>query len=178
MSILTTNYRKNLWIHLGTDPDALEADLVGYAETLVPDGPDVCELRRIAALAAHSPTATPEPDRFLMVGGDGTWLVLEFSVLSEGPDGGLDPEQDLSGLNAEEVEIGAGHGYRLITMLPGGPVDGQPASELLLARLDYFLRTTGAGGAWIYAGTVVPNPELLPVVVPMIEELLAGVEVE
>jgi len=178
MSALELNYRTDRWLRLSAT--AAERDQVAAA--WLEDATDWTsgELAAIVERAASAPTFTEDAERFLLVAEDRTWFVLEVSVLS-GDGTPLDPESDFGAQTAEPIRLSPSlAGYRLITMDSAGPVEGLPGdnSDLLLPRLHYFLELTGGDRGWVYAGMQVTDPMALPAIVPLVEELLAGVAPE
>jgi hypothetical protein len=175
---MTVSYRKDHWIRLNAEAAAVAGDLDAYAATLQPEGPTAAQLSQIAATARTYPAITEGAETFLMVGGEGTWLVLEVNLLTDDPQNPFDPDTDLAEVHPEKVDLGDGlSGYRVFSMQSGGVIDSESSpEESLVVRIDYFLHRESVTDGWIYAGLGLPDPMLAPVVVPMVDELLRGVE--
>lgn len=175
MKALTIDQAQHHWIPLDAEPEQLGDVIRAFAQSAACD---FAELNRIVDTASQVPTFTEGPTRFLLVAEDRSWYVLEVNLLSDDPNAPFDPSTDLAGGHPEEVFIGESlSGHRLILLEPAGPagqLDGAN-SEMLLARVNYFLRHSARPGDWLYAGVYVPDPVDLGVIVPMVESLLGTV---
>ncbi len=177
MSTLELSYRTDRWLRLAATTAERDRVVAAWLEDAT--GWSEEELAAIVVRAASAPTFTEDAERFLLVADDRTWFVLEVSLLS-GDGTPLDPESDFGGQAAEPITLSPVlSGYRLITMESAGPVEGLNGgnSDLLLPRLHYFLELAGDDRGWVYAGMQVADPMALPVIVTLVEELLAGVAV-
>lgn len=175
MSTLQLQYRTDQWLRLGAATAEREQVIAAWLDGTTDWTPG--DLSAIVERAAAAPTFTADAERFLLVAEDRTWFVLELSLLS-GDSSALDPQADFEGQVAEPVQVSPDlSGYRLITMEVAGPIEGLEGDkgELLLPRLHYFLEFAGGDRGWVYAGMQVADPMALPALVPLVEELLAGV---
>jgi hypothetical protein len=174
VSALVLEYDRDLWLRL--DGDAVEPGQLATRLESAPADWSQEELVGIIGRALSAPTFAADAERFLLVAEDRSWYVLEVSLLSDDREAPLDPAADFDGLTPEPVQVSATlSGYRLVTVESAGPLQGLPgpASDVLIPRVHYFLEVAD-DSAWLYASVQVPDPLDLPVIVPLVEELLAG----